>query len=205
MICTQCEGEIPEGATECPHCGAVVVLAESAGSGPAVADILSTPAAPAAPGGSAAAPASGGGATSTFNFDVKRWSQTDRIVGGATLVLFISLFLTWFSYPNTFYSQSGLSGHGYLYIVLLVCLAIFAYLVVRAGMDPMPFKVPVPHDTALLIGTVVDLVLVVIGFLFKPYGLGSRSFGAYLGLIAAIVAAVPLAIPVIQARRKPSS
>ena len=201
MICTQCEGEIPQGATECPHCGAaVVVVTETVASGPTVADAMAAPAAPLPP---AAAPTVG--AASGFKFDAKRWTQVDRIVGGATLVLFISLFLTWFSYPDVLYSQNGLSGHGYFYIVLLVCLAILAYLVVRAGMDPMPFKLPVPHESALLIATVVDLILVLIGFVFKPYGIGSRSFGAYLGLVAAIVAAAPLVLPIIQARRKPSS
>jgi hypothetical protein len=35
-------------------------------------------------------------AGSSFKFDVKRWSQTDRIVAIATFVLFVSLFLSWF-------------------------------------------------------------------------------------------------------------
>ena len=204
MICTQCEGEIPEGATECPHCGAVVVLAESAGSGPAVADILSTPAAPGGPAAAVPAAPSSGSAPA-FKFDMERWSRADRIAGGATLVLFISLFLPWFSYRyivGITYSWNGLV-HGYMYITLLICLAIFAYLIAIAGYERLPFKLPVRHEAAILIATVVNLVLVFIGFIDKPYGVGvGWSFGSFVGLVAAIVAAAPLGIPVIQGARK---
>jgi hypothetical protein len=48
-------------------------------------------------------------------------------------------------------------------------------------------------------------VLTILAFLLKPGGIGFSGigwgFGAFVGLIAAVVAAAPLAIPAIQARR----
>ena len=121
-------------------------------------------------GGPVATAASAGGAVEpapprTFKFDMKRWSQADRIAGGATLVLFISLFLPWFSYRFGIALRASRtpgtgSVHGYLYIALIICLAIFAYLVAR-GFEQLPFKMPVGHEAAILIATVVNLVLVV--------------------------------------------
>jgi len=149
------------------------------------------------------------GASAAFKFDTKRWSQADRIAGAASLVLFISLFLPWFSYRyiiGVTYSWSGLTAHGYLYVVLLLCLALFAYLVARAGFDQMPFKLPLAHEPTILIATVINLVLTFIAFIDKPYGVGvGWSFGAFVALVAAVVAAAPLGLPVIQAARKKSS
>ena len=205
MICTQCEGVIPQGATECPHCGAAVVVAEAVATEPTAPQ--TTPglepapwaAAPAAP---VATPVSGG--TVAFKFDAKRWSQADRIAGGATLVLLISLFLAWFKVSYLFISASasGLSAHGFLYLVLIICLVVLAYLVLRAGYEQLPFKLPLAHEPLLLIATLVNLVLVLIAFLDKPGGPGvGWDFGAFLALVAAVVAAAPLGIPAIKARR----
>ena len=210
MICTQCEGVIPQGATECPHCGAAVVVAEAAATEPTAAQTTPGPepaawaATPAAP---VATPVSGG--TAAFKFDAKRWSQADRIAGGATLVLLISLFLPWFNWSissvgySVSWSPSGLSSHGFLYIVLIICLVVLAYLGLRAGYEQMPFKLPLAHEPLILIATLVNLVLVLIGFLDKPsvilVGVG-WDFGAFLALVAAVVAAAPLGIPAIKAR-----
>ena len=54
----------------------------------------------------------------------------------------------------------------------------------------------------MLVATIVNLVLVFIGFIFKPGGSGvGWEFGAFIGLIAAVVAAAPYAIPQLRARR----
>ena len=145
-----------------------------------------------------------------FKLDTRRWSQADRIAGGSTIVLFISLFLSWFSakYFLVTVSEDGLSAHGFLYIVLILCLAILGYLVVYAGFQEMPFKLPVGHENAMLIATVVNLVLVFIAFIDKPGGIGSGigwSFGAFVALAAAAVAAAPLGLPAIQAARGKST
>jgi hypothetical protein len=45
-------------------------------------------------------------------------------------------------------------------------------------------------------------VLVILAFLFKPGGSGvGWRWGAFVGLVAAIVAVVPLGMPYVQARR----
>jgi len=109
------------------------------------------PASPAAsvgsPQGTPGAFPSPGGSTPSFSFDIKRWTKVEKITGVATLLLFISLFLPWFTYNIGFgygsVSVDGL-GHGWMYLVLLVCLGILGYLVVRAGFGEMPFKLPMP-------------------------------------------------------------
>jgi hypothetical protein len=145
---------------------------------------------------------SGGPATASakYNFDARRWTLSDKIAGGASLVVLISLFLPWFSGSYVSFdstqsaSESGTDAHGWLWLVFVVVLAILAYLVVAAGFQVLPFKSPLRHDQLLLAATGVNLVLVFIGFLLKPstYGLEglsiSWSFGAFLALIAAIVA-----------------
>jgi hypothetical protein len=141
-----------------------------------------------------------------FSFDIKRWSQAERITAGATLVLFISLFLPWFTY-NFGLGSVSVDGlwHGWMYLVLLLCLAILAFLVARAGFSEMPIKLPMADERLLLIATGVNAVLSILAFLFKPGGIGFSGigwgFGAFVGLAASIVAAAPLAVPAIKARR----
>jgi hypothetical protein len=122
-------------------------------------------------------------------------------------VLFISLFLPWFSINfgsglGTA-SADGLTAHGYLYIPLIISIAIIGLLVVEAlGVWKLPASAGISRDQILLIATVINLVLVLIGFLLKPGGSGvGWDFGAFVGLIAAVVAAFPLTWPMIQARR----
>jgi hypothetical protein len=195
MNCTNCGQVVPAEAAACPNCGTAVTspAATASGVGPA----------PAAAG----APATGASAAGSFKFEAARWTRVDRITGIATLVLFISLFLPWFTYNYGLGSVSvdGL-WHGWMYLVLLLCLAIFAYLVMKAGFAEMPFKMPMADEQLLLIATAVNAVLTILAFLFKPGGIGFSGigwgFGAFIGLIAAIVAVAPLAVPAIQARRK---
>ena len=139
---------------------------------------------------------------SSFKFDVKRWSQTDRIVAIATLVLFVSLFLSWFGAGIYLYKLTvdGL-WHGYMYITLIVSLAIMGYLALVAGMETLPFKLPASHAQLLLVATGLNFVLTLISFLTKPSGT-SWQYGAYIGLIAAFVAVAPRVVPAIQARVK---
>ncbi|MGD0895806.1 MAG: hypothetical protein ABSA08_07355 [Acidimicrobiales bacterium] len=134
-------------------------------------------------------------------FDVARWTKVDRIVGIATFVLFISLFLDWFGVSFGIYSaaESGLSAHGYLYIDLILCLLILIYLVIKASFDEMPFKLPVAEDMLFFGATGINFLLVLIGFLLKPGGsaVGWR-YGAFIGLIAAIVAVAPYVMPFVK-------
>jgi hypothetical protein len=156
--------------------------------------------------GAGASGPSGGSTIPAFRFDANRWTLADRIAGIATFVLFISLFLDWFtaSVGVLSGSESGLSAHWYLYLVLIICIAIIVYLALRSGWDRLPVSQEVPHLTVMMGATVVNLVLTFLAFIFKPSGLGivsvGWSFGAFLGLIAAIVAAAPYCIPALRTR-----
>ena len=76
-----------------------------------------------------------------------------------------------------------------------------AYLVLRAGWDRLPISTNIPHLTVMMVATIVNLVLVFIAFIDKPGGSGvGWEFGAFLALIAAIVAAAPYAIPQLRAK-----
>ena len=79
-----------------------------------------------------------------------------------------------------------LNQRGYLVIALLADLALLGYLVLRAGWDTPPVKLPIAHAPLLLIATGVQLLFVLIAFL-QSDGLG-HEFGAYLALLAALVA-----------------
>jgi hypothetical protein len=144
---------------------------------------------------------------SSFSFEMKRWSSAERTTAIGTLVLFISLFLPWFTYSYGLGSVSvdGL-WHGWMYIVFLLCLVILGYLISRAGFSEMPFNLPFAGEQLLLVATVVNLVLTILDFVDKPGGIGFSGigwgFGSFVGLIAAIVAALPLGMPALRARRK---
>src|SRR5450631_95709 len=128
ITCSNCQTESAEGTTLCPGCGAALAAA------PAGATAAGTPA-----GAPTAAPAG-----SQVKFDATKLTQTDRIVGIASFVLLISLFLSWFSVslgPIGSVSASGLSAHGYLYIVLILSIVIVALLALCVGLC-----VPQPLD-----------------------------------------------------------
>jgi hypothetical protein len=194
--CPQCQSEAADAATFCPNCGASLAAAAASGGQP--------PPPAGAPSGSAAP--SVGSTLPPYRFDAARWSMADRIAGIATIVLFISLFLPWFTYTAGFlgasvsFSVNGL-WHGWMYITLILSIVIIAYLVLRAGWDKLPISQDVPHLTVMLAATIVNAVLVLIAFIDKPGGGGvGWGFGAVLGLIAALVAAAPYAIPQLRAK-----
>jgi hypothetical protein len=136
-----------------------------------------------------------------FKLSVRRLSTTERIVGGATSVLLVSLFLPWFgaSYDGFGGSVDGL-WHGYMYVPLLVSLALGAYLISKAGWERPAFKLAVPEGRLFLVGTAANFVLVLISFITKPDG-ASWQFGAYVGILASTVAVAPLVAPALIARR----
>ncbi|HTT54750.1 MAG TPA: hypothetical protein VMH35_25430 [Streptosporangiaceae bacterium] len=185
MKCSQCGSDAAGGAAICPACGAALPTAAAATiarPGPALA----------------------------FRFDAARWTLADRITGGATLVLLVSLFLPWFSVSAGFgnftasSSVDALTAHGYLYLVLLLALAMLGYLVLPAGLRDQP-ALPLSHEQILGAAAAVNLLLVLAGMLLMPGGGSSLvrvswDFGAFAGLAAAVVAAVPLAPALLRAR-----
>ena len=138
-ICPQCQTETSDDAAFCPQCGATI--AQSSGpssqaaapptSEPAVYGYVSTP-----------APSQSTPSTS-YNFDIARLSSADRITGIASVVLLIAMFLPWFGYGG--YSVDGLSTHGYLYIALLVDIALIVYVGARAGLDNLSINNSFAH------------------------------------------------------------
>jgi hypothetical protein len=145
------------------------------------------PASHRAPGGREASPAD----ATAFAFDARRWTFADRITGGATLVLLVSLFLPWFGTDGGFFSVS-VNGmwHGYMVIDLILAVAILGYLVLRAGFVSLPFGLSVTAAGQLLAGAAgLNLLLAAVSFVTKPAGTGWQ-YGAYVGLAAAIVAVI---------------
>ena len=141
-------------------------------------------------------------ASQAFRLELSRLTNSDRITGIASLVLFVSLFLPWYGVNLLGISAEadGLTVHGYLYIVLLMCVAIIAYLVMWAGFEELPVRLPLSHQQRLLVASGLNTVLVLLAFLTKPDGTGWR-FGAFAGLLAALIAMAPLVIRAVQARR----
>jgi zinc ribbon protein len=133
-----------------------------------------------------------------FAFDLKRLSPVDQVIGGASLILIITLFLPWFGISIGDYSpsESGFSAHGYLIVPLLTAIVLIAYLIMRAGWDDPPLQLPVAHAPLLLVGTGIQFLIVLLAFLFKPTGT-DWEFGAYLGLLAALVACGAIVVPAI--------
>ncbi len=155
-----------------------------------------------------------------FAFGANRLSRDDKIVGGATVLLLISLFLPWYTVSapteaiigvtvrgGVSSSADAFGGHGWAWIIFVLGLAVLAYLVMQAGFETTPVRLPVSPAQTLLGPTGLNLVLVFLAFLVKP-GTGATlikvsigwGIGAFLGLICAIVAFAPLGLPFAQAR-----
>jgi hypothetical protein len=131
--------------------------------------------------------------------DASRWTERDRITGVASAVLLISLFLPWFgvTFLGITVTADGLASHGYLHLVLVLCLAILGYLALRIS----PIRSVLPgsrtHDRILLTATGLNLALVTTAFIATPgsgeWGpLVSHQYGSFVGGIAALAAVVPL-------------
>jgi hypothetical protein len=158
----------------------------------------------------AAAPYTPRPALPPFSFNLNRLTRVDKIVAVATFVTFISLWLPWYSV-----SVGGLDGsssasfdatswgHGWMWLEVLLAIALVAYFIARAGWETLPFNLPIAHAPLLIIGTAVQLLLVLLDFIVVPYrslGMG-WGWGAFIGLIAALVAAGPVLYPAIQSYR----
>ena len=197
QTCPQCQSQATDDATACPNCGATL------GSGSTATQAAPAVSAPAPTGAAPAAAAPSASSIPAYKFDAARWTLADRIAGIASIVLFISLFLSWFgvSVIGITVTASGLQAHGFLYIVMILCILIVAYLVLRAGWDELPVSAKIPHLTVMMVFTIINLVIVFIAFIDKPGGSGvGWEFGAFVGLIAAVVAAAPYAVPQLRAK-----
>lgn len=155
---------------------------------------------------------SSSGGIQPVNFNIARLVLTDRIIGIATLITMISLFLTWFTASATSFgvtvsaSANGTTAHGWLWFEFIVALAIIVYVAAVAAWDTLPISLPVTQVRLLMGATGLQFLLIVIGFLAKPSGSGvsvSWSFGAFIALIASLVAlaaAIPQVVAYANAR-----
>ena len=177
MICVQCSYKIPEALSTCPNCRRP---------------------AEALPGARRNRTSRVPVRRQPF-IDINRWTESDRITGIASAVLLISLFLPWFGFTLLGITETvnGLESHGYLRIVLILCLAILGYLVLR--ISPIRSVLPASrtNERILLVATAVNLALVIGGFITTPgsadWGpLLSRQYGSFVAGIAALAAVVPL-------------
>jgi len=138
-----------------------------------------------------------------FRLDLRRLGLADQIVGAASLIVLVSLFLPWFGFSEfgANISVSGTTAHGYLVIVVITALLTAGYLLLRTGWAGFPVTLPVAHEALLLAGTGLQFLLVLIGFLGVPLaGLG-REVGAYLALLASLAAAAAAALPAVRSWR----
>ena len=145
------------------------------------------------------------GAGPAFQLDLRRLTQVDRIVAGASLITMISIWLPWYSVAwgsDAFESQgsasfSGTSLHGWLWLEFVVALLLIGYVVLRAGFPESRISLPIAHAPLLIIGTGLQLLLILIAFADIPYGNLGMGWGwaAFIGLLAALAAAAPVMVP----------
>jgi hypothetical protein len=231
MNCSTCGQTLPAEATFCPGCGTAVappvaggqtIPSPPSGSPPGVSGYTvpgppqgagSRPPPPEGPSAFGAASQSKGSPTEV-KFDASNLNTRDWLTGVGSLVLLISVFLPWYTVSLGSFgsaSASGVGGHGWLWIVFFLSLAVVAYEAIKLFWRELPFDLPVPEASAVLAVTAVNFVLTLLAFAFKA-GTGAPTgfhvsigwgIGAFLGLIAAVVAAAPWAVPAIQSRTGP--
>jgi hypothetical protein len=156
---------------------------------------------PPAPGGGYT-PGSTGSGLPPANFDLNRLTTVDKVVAGGSLIALISIWLPWYSlsYLGATLSVNGTTGHGWLWLEFIVALVLIAYLASRAAWDRLPFTMPVAHAPLLIVGTALQLLLVLIAFIDIPYGNEGVgwTWGAFVGLLAALAAAGPVLVPAVR-------
>jgi hypothetical protein len=168
MNCARCQSAVPLNTAFCPHCR-----------------VLGTPER---------------GQAAGRGFDLRRLSPAEQVVVAASLLIVLALFLPWFSVPavGTSLSWSGITAHGYLALTMLTGLGLPGYLLLRAGWDWPPVRLPVRHAQLMLAGTGVQLILIVGGFIARPAA-SSWAAGAVLALAAALTACAVMIAPLLRA------
>jgi hypothetical protein len=208
MNCAQCQTVNGPDSTYCVHCGAALAPAQPAGyQGPTSYDM---PAAPQYQPGQAGPFVQRSSTMPPASFDFSRLTTVDRIIAGATLVTMISLWLPWYSGTYSLLgtsssaSISGTGEHGWLWLEFILALALLAYFTARAAWEQLPVTLPVAHERLLTVGTSLQFLLILIGFIALPstHGLQGFSvswdFGAFIALLASLVAAGPVVYPTVK-------
>jgi hypothetical protein len=155
-------------------------------------------------------------AASPTSFDTTRLRFGDIVAGIGGVVLFLSLFLDWFSITSkaevlgqsreTSVGVSGWSGLSFIDILLLIIALVAIAIAVLRALNMMP-SLPVTPGMILLGLGGLAVLLVLFRLIFVPdFGTGDitevsaagfkasvdtgRSFGIFIGLLAAVAVAV---------------
>lgn len=172
--CSRCLVEVFPGTALCPNCGAAIRPA-----------VLPRP-----------KPKRVGKVRRRLN----ELTRKELVFGPASVVLLISFWMPWYSFGP--FSFDGVGTHGWLFIAVLDTIVLVLYVLITAfGAGDLADQGRLSKDQLLTIMTAVNLALVVLAFLLKPSGF-SWAWGAYLALVAAIVAFLPFGVPLLQERRR---
>lgn len=172
--CSRCLVEVFPGTALCPNCGAAIRPA-----------VLPRP-----------KPKRVGKVRRRLN----ELNRKELVFGPASVVLLISFWMPWYSFGP--FSFDGVGTHGWLFIAVLDTIVLVLYVLITAfGAGDLADQGRLSKDQLLTIMTAVNLALVVLAFLLKPSGF-SWAWGAYLALVAAIVAFLPFGVPLLQERRR---
>jgi hypothetical protein len=198
MPCAQCGAENPPGTKFCSNCGtAIQPAAEPPGYNNPPPGYAAQP-----PGYGTQSPGFGGTVgpqqarpPTSISIDFRRLGTGDIVAMGGSVLLFISLFLTWYSTPGFSTSALGSSADGvqvsggWRVLILVLDIIILLYLFLRT-MTPRGLRLPLPHWQLLTVLLSLQVLLTLIAFLVKP-GDGvhwSWGYGAFIGLVASIIA-----------------
>lgn len=174
MRCSRCHAENTPGSRYCSSCGQQL---------------------PTGPGEPTRRPLT--------SIDVRRLGRGGAVALGGTVVLLISLFLPWYSlhfylgggvtFREGVAAVSGAAG-GWRFLIVAFCLGTIFYLAMHTAAG-VRVRQLLPHWQMLTLLTAVNLLLAVLAFVARPGGgyvipgvYVGWAYGAYLGLVAAVVA-----------------
>jgi hypothetical protein len=184
MPCGQCGAENPPGTKFCVNCGSPQAAQTTQTSQVSQPSQMPNQGFGTAVGPTQARP------PSQVSIDFRRLGTGDIVAMSGLVLLFISLFLSWYSVPGESVSALGDGAGGWRVLILVLDILILLYLLIRT-MTPRGLHLPLPHWQLLTALLGLEFLLTLLAFLVKPSGGGisvSWSYGAYMGLVFAIVA-----------------
>jgi hypothetical protein len=134
-------------------------------------------------GGIAGAPSAPG---AQISVDFRRLGTGDIVAGVGTLLVFISVFLPWYTYAGLSGSLSDAGGWRILILVLSILTLIYIFL---RSLPLTNVRLPMAH-WQLLTGVLgLQFLLILIAFIDKPGGAYvGWGFGSFFGLVVGLIA-----------------
>src|ERR1700722_14329535 len=191
MPCGQCGTENPPGTRFCSNCGTALAAAppgQAPGQPPAQAGGFP----PQSQGfGGSVAPQQPR-QPSSISIDFRRLGTGDIVAAGGSVLLFISLFLSWYTIKVSDQfgdiggstSALGTGAGGWRVLILVIDILVLLYLFVRT-MTPRGLHLPLPHWQLLTVALGLQFLLTLLAFLVKPSfedASFSWGYGAFIGL-----------------------